>query len=138
MSAAFGVGHPINTLSSVRGSEARSAEIVRPAGVIRVIQVRLNKVEPSESVNGSNLFAKANERSSCFDEWKPDWPKMPFVVERFAFTGRTEGLAGARTGPDFPVVWPSCEPQGVAPDSDSSEEVALGVSSEIIWSNFGN
>ena len=47
----FGVGHPIKTLPSVRGSDARSAEIDRPAGVTRVIQVRLNKVEPRESVD---------------------------------------------------------------------------------------
>jgi hypothetical protein len=108
-----GVGHPIKTLPSVRGSEARSAEIDSPAGVTRVIQVRLNKVEPSESVNGCNLFAKANERSSCFDEWKPLWPKMPFVVERFAFAGRAEWLAGAGAGPDFSVIGPSGEAQGV-------------------------
>jgi hypothetical protein len=133
-----GVGHPIKTLPSVRGSEARSADIDRPAGVIRVIQVRLNSVEPSESVNGRNLFPKANDRSSCLDEAKELWPKMPFVVERFAFAGRAEGLAGARPGPDFAVVGPSCETQGVTPDSDSSEEVALGVSSEIIGPNIDN
>ncbi len=133
-----GVGHPINTLSSVGGSEARSAEIDRPAGVARVIQVRLNKVEPSESVNGRNLLAKAYDRSSCFDETKEVWPKVPFIVERFAFAGRTEGLAGTASGPDFAVVWPSGEPQGIGPDPDSGEEVALVVSGEVAGSNIGN
>jgi hypothetical protein len=95
MSDAAGVGHPIKTLPSVRGAEARSAEIDRPAGVTRTVQIKLNKVEPSESVNGRNLLAKANDRSSCFDETKEVWPKMPFVVERLAFAGRTEGLTGA-------------------------------------------
>ena len=103
-SRACAVGHPIKTLPSVRGSDARSADIDRPAGVARVIQVRLNKVEPSESVNGRNLFAKTNDRSSCFDETKELWPKMPFVVERFAFAGRAEGLAGTGARPDFAVV----------------------------------
>jgi hypothetical protein len=122
----------------VRGPEARSAQIDRPAGVIRVIQVRLNKVEPSESVNGRNLFAKANDRSSCFDEWKPDWPKMPFVVERLALAGRTEGLTGTGTGPDLSVIWPSRKSQGIAPDSDPGEEVTLGISSEVVSPNIGN
>jgi hypothetical protein len=122
----------------VRGSDARSAQIDRPAGVSRVIQVRLNKVEPSESVNGRNLLAKANERSSCLDEPKELWPKMPFVVERFAFAGRAEGLAGARAGPDFPVIWPPGESECVTPDSDASEEMALDISSEVVGPNIDN
>ena len=132
------MGHPIKTLPSVRGSEARSAEIDRPAGVIRVIQVRLNNVEPSESVNGRNLLAKANERSSCFDETKELWPKMPFVVERLAFAGRAEGLAGAGTRPDFPVIWPPGEAQGIRPDPDAGDEMALGVSSQVVGLNIDN
>jgi hypothetical protein len=122
----------------VRRSDARSAQIDRPAGVTRTIQVRLNKVEPSESVNGRNLLAKANERSSCFDETKELWPKMPFVVERFAFAGRAERLARAGAGPDFPVVWPPGEAQGVRPDPDAGEEMALGVSSQVVGLNIDN
>jgi hypothetical protein len=91
----LGVGHPIQTLSPLGRSDARSAEIDSPAGVTRVIQVSVNSVEPSESVNRRNLLAKAYERSSFADEKKPDWPKMPFVVERFSFAGGAEGLAGA-------------------------------------------
>jgi hypothetical protein len=120
------------------GSEARSAQIDRPCGVTRTVQVRLNKVEPSESVNGRNLLAKANERSSCFDQSKELWPKMPFIVERLAFACRAEGLAGAGTGPDFAVVGPSGEPEGIGPDPDSGEEMALRVSSEVIGGNIGN
>jgi hypothetical protein len=97
----------------VRGSEARSAQIDRPCGVTRTVQVRLNKVEPSESVNGRNLLAKRNDRSSCFDESKELWPKMPFVVERLAFSSRAERLAGAGARPDFALVGPSGEPERV-------------------------
>lgn len=122
----------------MRAADARSAQIDRPAGVTRVIQVRLNKVEPSESVNGRNLLAKANDRSSCFDEPKELWPKMPRVVERFAFAGRAEWLAGARSSPDFPVVGPSGQSQCVTPDPDSGEEMALGIPSQVVWSNIGN
>jgi len=115
------------------GSDARSAGIENPIGVIRVLQVRSNNVEPSESVNARYLLAKANERSSCFDESKELWPKMPFVVERFAFAGRAEGLAWAGAGPDFAAVGPSGESQCIAPDGDSSEPVALSESFDIFW-----
>ena len=137
-SLACAVGHPIQTLPSVRGSDARCAGIETPAGVIRVIQVSSNSVEPSESVNARYLLAKAHERSSCFDETKELWPKMPFVVERFAFAGRAEGLAGTGAGPGFAVIWPTGESQGVRPDPDTGEEVALGVSGDIIGPNIGN
>src|ERR1035438_4712518 len=115
-------------------SEARSAEIDRPAGVTRIIQVRLNKVEPSESVNRRDLFAKAYDRSSCFDEPKELWPKMPFVVERFAFAGRAEGLAGARPRPDF-AVSPSRKIEGVVPYCNSAEEMRSFESFEVFWPN---
>jgi hypothetical protein len=122
----------------MRRPDARSAEIDRPAGVTRTVQVRLNKVEPRQSVNGRNLLAKANDRSSCFDETKELWPKMPFVVERFTFAGRAEGLAGTASGPDFSVVWPASKPERIGPDPDAGEEMALSISVELVGSNIGN
>jgi hypothetical protein len=98
----------------------------------------LNKVEPSESVDRRNLFAKAYDRSSCLDESKELWPKMPFVVERFTFAGRAEGLAGAGARPDFPFVGPPGETERVAPDADSGKEVTLGVSGKVGGPNIGN
>lgn len=59
-SRACGVGHPIQPLSDVRSTDARSAQIGRCAGVIRCFQVSLYKVEPSEAVSACNLFAKDN------------------------------------------------------------------------------
>ncbi|HYV62398.1 MAG TPA: hypothetical protein VE958_06975 [Bryobacteraceae bacterium] len=84
------------------------------------------------------MLAKANDRSSCFDETKELWPKMPFVVERRAFSGRAEWLAGTAARPDFAVVGPAGEPERVGPDSDAGEEVTLGISSQLIGSNIGN
>jgi hypothetical protein len=103
-----------------------------------VIQVSSNSVEPSESVNARYLLAKANDRSSCFDETKELWPKMPLVVERFTFACRAEWLAGAGASPDFAVVFPSGESQGIGPDPDAGEEVALSVSREIVGPNIDN
>jgi hypothetical protein len=63
---------------------------------------------------------------------------MPFVVERFAFAGRAEWLARAGAGPDFAVVGPIGEPERIGPDTDSGEEMTLGVSGEVIGPNMFN
>ena len=67
-SVVVGVGHPIQSLSDVRRTEARSAGIDRPEGVARAFHVRLNKVEPSKSVLARNLFASDSDRSALFDK----------------------------------------------------------------------
>jgi hypothetical protein len=135
---AFGVGHEIHSLPDVRSADARSAGIETPAGVSLVIQVRSYKVEPREAVKARYLFAKDCDRSSCFDESKPSWPKVPRIVERFAFAGRAEGLTGAGASPDFAVVGPSGEPECVTPNSNTAEEMALGVASQIVGLNIEN
>lgn len=68
------VGHPIKALPDVVRAEARSAGINRPKGVARALQVRLNKVEPSEAVCTRNLFAKACDRGAGADEMVEGWP----------------------------------------------------------------
>ncbi|MEG3175882.1 hypothetical protein U1872_06540 [Sphingomonas sp. RB3P16] len=78
-SLACGVGQLINsgepeTLSDVRRPDARSAQIDRPAGVIRSFQVSLNKVEPTESVLARNLFSKDVRRAALLDEIVPSGP----------------------------------------------------------------
>ena len=49
----------------------------------------------------------------------------------FALAGGAEGLAGTRACPNRSVIGPSGEPQGVAPDADSGEEMALGKGAEF-------
>jgi len=63
---------------------------------------------------------------------------VPCVFIRAAFAGCAEGLTGTRSCPDFAVVGPSGEPEGVGPDADPGEEVALGEASEIVGSNIDN
>ena len=43
------VGHPVEALSDMRRTDARCAQIRRPAGVLRSFQVIENKVEPVEA-----------------------------------------------------------------------------------------
>jgi len=62
------VGHPVVSLPDVRSTEARSAQIDRPAGVTRRFHVRRNKVEPSEAVFACNLLPNNDVRATLADE----------------------------------------------------------------------
>ena len=133
-----GVGHPVKPLPDVRASEARRAGIDRPDGVRLAFQVSVYSVEPSEAETACNLLANDNARAELCDEWEPDRPKIALIIERFSRPDIAEGLAGAASGPDFPVVRPARLPEGVAPDPDAGEEVALPVASEVVGPNIGN
>jgi hypothetical protein len=63
----------------MRRTDARSAEIDRPAGVARVFQVSVYKVEPSEAVFRRNLFTKDNVRSALADEVVKRGPQVPLI-----------------------------------------------------------
>lgn len=63
-----GVGHPVQSLSDVRRTDARRAEIDRPEGVARSFQVSVYKVEPSKSVFARNLLTKDDWRAALPDE----------------------------------------------------------------------
>jgi hypothetical protein len=63
---------------------------------------------------------------------------MPLVVVGLALSGGAERLARARARPNRSVVIPPSESQGVTPDADAGEEVALRVSAQVIGPDFGN
>src|SRR5690606_39676632 len=46
---------------------------------------------------------------------------------------RGERLARAASGPDWPIVAPPCQAESMRPDSDTGEEVALSIASQVIW-----
>jgi hypothetical protein len=125
-------------LPDVRSTEARSAGIDRPNGVIRAFQVSRNKVEPSECVLARNLFAKDHVRATLADEPEEIWPEVAVVCGAFALSSGRERLTGTTSGPDWSVVRPSCTAQGVAPDSNSSEEMTLGISQKVGWLNVSD
>jgi len=132
---ASGVGHPDKPepLAYVRGTDARSAEICRPCGVARLFQVSEYSVEPREPTDTRNLFSKYDWRAALLDEAEPDWPEVALVVEAVPASCDGEGLAGAATGPDGAIVWPSCEAEGMGPSADSCEEMTLSERSEVRW-----
>src|SRR5208282_1638399 len=62
------VGHEVQSLSDVRRTEARRAEIDTPDGVSRCFQVSRNSAEPSKAVFTANLFTKDVSRRTLPDE----------------------------------------------------------------------
>jgi len=63
---------------------------------------------------------------------------VALICELITFTGGAEWLTGARACPNRSVVRPSGEAEGMGPDSDSCEEVALSESAQVIGSNVDN
>jgi hypothetical protein len=84
------------------------------------------------------LFSKDDWRAALADEAVELRPEVPVVVEALALSGCTERLAGAGAGPDRSIVGPSGETEGVGPDADACEEVALGVTVEVRSSHVAN
>jgi hypothetical protein len=122
----------------VRGADARSAQIRHPNGVSRYFQVSAYSVEPAEAVLARNLLSKDNWRMALGDEAIELGPEVALVGKSCPFSGGAEGLAGARAGPDGSVVGPSCKTEGVGPDADPGEEVALRVTREVARSHVPN
>jgi hypothetical protein len=141
-SRAEGVTQPaankIKSLAYVRGADARSAKIERCNGVTRFFHVSVYKVEPSETILACNLFAKDCARVALCDEVVKDGPQMSLIFEPLTFSDIGEWLARTASGPDLSLIRPSGESQGVTPNSDPCEEMALCESSEVIRSHINN
>jgi hypothetical protein len=98
----------------------------------------LYKVEPAEAVLARNLLSKDNWRAALCDEPIELGPEVSLVGKAGTLSGCAKGLAGAASGPDGAVVGPPGKSQGVAPDADPGEEVALNVRSKVICSYIFN
>ena len=130
-SALRAVGHPIQPVSDVRSTDARSRKRDRPEGVVQAFQVILNKVEPRFCVLARNLLSKDDCRAALADEVEPARPEVPLVSKSSAFACRAERLARTGTGPNRSIIWPAGGTKRVAPDADAGEEVALREAVEI-------
>jgi hypothetical protein len=84
------------------------------------------------------LLSKDNCRAALADEAIELGPEVALVGKSCSFSGGAERLAGAGAGPDGPVVGPSCKTEGVGPDADTGEEVALRVTLEVARSHVPN
>jgi hypothetical protein len=124
----LGVGHPIKPVSDVRRTDARRRERDRPEGVTHGFQVIAYKVDPRVSVLARNLFSKDDCRSALFDEVVEMGPQVPLVIKPSSFACRAERLARTGTSPNRSVVAPSGRPEGMGPNANACEEMALGES----------
>ena len=61
---------------------------------------------------------------------------MTVVRESCSLARGAERLARTRAGPDVPVIGPAGETEGIAPDPDAGEEVALGVAVKVVGANI--
>jgi hypothetical protein len=126
------------TLADVRRADARSAQISSPDGVARCFQVSAYNVEPAEAVLARNLLSKDDWRTALGDEPVKLGPEVALVGKSGSLSGGAEGLTRAGASPDGSVVGPSCETEGVGPDADPGEEVALREFAKIVGSNIDN
>jgi hypothetical protein len=128
----------VEALTDVRRTDARSAQISSPEGVVRSFQINAYSVEPREAVRARNLLPKNRIRSALVNELEPGGPEVSLVGGSFASAGDAEGLAGAGAGPDGSVVGPTGESEGVAPDPDACEEMRLSRCSHVFTGHLEN
>ena len=83
-----GVGHPVQPVSDVRSTDARSRERDRPKGVVQDFQVIVNKVEPRLCSLARNLLSKQDWRAALADEVVPSGPQMPLISHPAALACR--------------------------------------------------
>ena len=131
VAAAVGVGHPIKPVSDVRRTDARRRERDRPEGVTQGFQVSVYKVDPRIAVFARNLLSKDDCRAALFDEVLEGWPQMPLVIKPSSFACRAERLARTGTSPNRSVVCPAGRSQGMGPDANAGEKVALRETAQV-------
>jgi hypothetical protein len=127
----LGVGTEVQPLPDVRRTDAARSKYDRPNGVRRRFQVNVNNVEPAVSNRCCNLLSKDNCRAALADEACPMWPEVARVCKPFTFSCGAEAGARATSRPNRSVIGPSGESDGVAPDSNAGEEMALGKTSKV-------
>jgi len=142
-SATVGLGHEVQSFPDVRRAEIAGSQTMCSEGVALRFQVVLNKVEPHFSVSPASLACSLSARSpddlggrdllpeddggaAFADEGEPSWPEVPLVGGPPSPSRVGIGLAGAGAGPAPEVVGDSGEAEGVGPDPDSGEPMALG------------
>ena len=130
-SRVVGVGHPVESVADVRGTDARSRERTRPDPVTHGFHVILYKVDPRVCVFARNLFSQDSWRATRSDEMMEVRPEMPLVIHPCSCACRAERLAGAASGPYCSVIRHACATERVTPHTDTSKEMALSESSEV-------
>jgi hypothetical protein len=98
----------------------------------------LYKVDPRLCILARNLLSKDDWRAALANEVEKCGPKVPLVIKPSSFACLAERLARTGTGPNRSVITESGASKRVAPDADSSEEVTLGISAQVVRSDILN
>jgi hypothetical protein len=77
------------------------------------------------------LLSNNRCRSALLDEAEELGPEVTLVCCSFSFSGDGKRLTGSGAGPDWSVVTPAGLSEGVGPDCNSTEEVALSKSLKV-------
>lgn len=135
-SSATGVCHKPQSISSMGRIDGTSRNNGRPNGVADAFQVRMHSVEPMLSNRCRNLLSHDDSGPAGTNKPMEFWPEVAFVVAPASLAGNAERLAGATSGPEGTVIWPSSQSSSVGPSSDAREEVALSVALEVVGSDI--
>jgi len=130
---AVGVGHPEESVSDVRRTDARRRKRDGPEGVTHGFHVSVYKVDPRLDSLARNLFSKDDWRFALLDEPGKSWPKVPWVLKPSSSACRAERLARTGTGPNRSIICPAGTPKGERPNSDPGKEVALREAAQVAW-----
>jgi hypothetical protein len=68
----------------------------------------------------------------------PCGPEVSWIIKPNAFACLAERLARTGTGPNRSVVSPASESKRDGPSAKAGEEMALGESAKVVWSNIFN
>jgi hypothetical protein len=122
-------------LPYVGRARARSAQIGGPDTISQCFQVSAYSSEPFTAILARNLLSKDDWRAALRDEAGELWPQVALVGCAFALSRSAEGLAGARAGPDWPLIRPPGQLQGLRPAANTRKEMTLCISLQVVRLN---
>ncbi len=135
-SFACGVGHPEEALPDVERADARSAQIGGPDGISFSFQISAYTGEPFKSILARNLFSKDCWRPALGDEAVKSGPEVSLIGMARSASRARKRLTWTAGSPDFSIVGPLRELEGVGPAANAGEKMALPKRSQFLGIDF--
>jgi hypothetical protein len=124
---AVGVARKVNPRSRMVRTDSDSRKNRRPDCVVQGFQVSADAIEPIAGLG--HLLAQEIAMAPVSDET----PELGPHISRNRSPSRRarEALARTRAGPAGSIIWPSSEPKGIGPSTNTGEEMTLPEPSEV-------